>query len=257
MRLGTDCIRPKDLYQTTNNMYTFEVYKIRDHAATIEPLSVKRDWMEETFDAHAYKCFPVSLSNGMGWGLSFPEDITFIWDGISDSNAEHVKILEGEKYAYAGRANATISFNTGLLFRTEENLSMMHYPVPNYPRDGVSPFTTVISTSFFRGEFPAAWRITRPNTEITIKAGTPVIAIMPISMSKLNNSEAIIKPMSDLPKDFFPDADYGNIVYEINKSGKWTNFYRDAVDHKGQSLGKHEAKALRLKVVEGPQPCGI
>jgi hypothetical protein len=238
-------------------MYTFEVYKIKNDAADISPLSIKRDWMDETFDAHAYKCFPVSLTNGMGWGISFPEDITFIWDGISDSMADHVKILEGEKWAYAGRANATISFNTGLMFRTKENLSMLHYPVPNYPRDGVSPFTTSISTSFFRGEFPAAWRITRPNVEITVKAGTPVIAVMPISLSELNGSEAIMKSMSDLPRDFFPDADYGNIVYEINKAGKWTNFYRDAVDHKGQSLGKHEVKALRLKVIDGPQPCGI
>ena len=238
-------------------MYTFEVYQTRPDLGKLDPLSVKREWMDETFDAHAYKCFPVSLTNGLGWGISFPEDITFIWDGVSDSTPDHVKILSGEKYVTTGRSNATVSFNSGMIFRTEEDVSMLGMPVPNLLRDGVQPFSTVISTSFFRGEFPIAWRITRPNVEITIKAGTPVIAIMPISLSQLNGSEAVVKNVNDLPPNFFPDADYSNIVYEINKSGKWTNFYRDAVDHKGKKLGNHEVKSLRLKVVEGPEPCGI
>jgi hypothetical protein len=231
-------------------MFELDVYKVRKDTALIEPLSVKRDWMDETFDAHAYKCFPVSLTNGLGWGLSFPEDITFIWDGISDSTPDHVKILQGEKYAYTTRANATVSFNTGLMIRTKENVSTLQMPVPNYLRDGVQPFTTIISTSFFKGELPCAWRITRPNTEITIKAGTPIISILPISLTDLNNSEAIMKDMSDLSPNFFPTEEYSKIVYEINKSGKWSNFYRDAVDHLGKSIGSHEVKALRLKVID-------
>ena len=78
-------------------MVKLKAYKTKDLSATILPLSVKRDWMDETWEAHAYKCFPVSLTNQMGWAMSFPEDITFIWDGISDSTPDHVKILAGEK----------------------------------------------------------------------------------------------------------------------------------------------------------------
>lgn len=231
-------------------MFEIDVYKVRQDTANIEALGVKRDWMDATFDAHAYKCFPVSLTNGLGWGLSFPEDITFIWDGISDSTPDHVKILQGEKYAYTTRANATVSFNTGLMIRTKENVSLLQMPVPNYFRDGVQPFTTIISTSFFKGELPCAWRITRPNTEITIKAGTPIISIIPISLTELNNSTATMKDLSDLPPNFFPTEEYSKIVYEINKSGKWSNFYRDAVDHLGNIIGKHEVKALRLKIID-------
>ncbi len=229
----------------------FDVYKIREDAANIAPLSIKREWMEDTVDAHAYKCFPVSLTNALGWGLSFPEDITFIWDGISDTLSHHVKVLQGEKYVYTERANATISFNTGLLFKTEQNMSILQMPVPNLFRDGVQPFTTIISTSFFKGELPCAWRITRPNTEITIKANTPIISILPISLTELQNSEAVIKNASDLPFTFWQDGSkYSEVVGEINKSGKWSNFYRDAVNHLGKSIGSHEVKALRLKVVD-------
>lgn len=239
----------------------FEIYKVGPNAANISPLTIKRDWMEETFDKHAYHCFPVSLSNGMGWGISYPKDITFIWDGISDSTDTHVKILSGQEYVYTGRANATISFKTGLIFRTEENLSMMSMPTPNWPIDGVWPFTTLISTSFFKGEFPIAWRITRPNVEITIPANTPVASVLPISLSELNNSKGTMRTLDKLPRNFFPNADYSRIVSDINKAGKWTNFYRDAVDHEGKSIGNHEIKAFRLRIddteVNGPEGCGL
>jgi hypothetical protein len=46
--------------------------------ANIDQLPLQRDWMDLTFDRHAYHCFPVSLSNRLGWGISYPEDIVFI-----------------------------------------------------------------------------------------------------------------------------------------------------------------------------------
>ena len=240
----------------------FDVYKVYpNQSANIQPLGVKREWMDETSDKHAYHCFPVSLSNTLGWGISFPIDIEFIWDGISDSTDTHVKVLKGNEYVSTSRANATISFNTNLVIRTEENVSMLAMPTPNWPIDGVWPFTTLISTSFFKGTFPIAWRITKANEIITIPAHTPVASIIPISLSNLNNSIATIKGYSDLPKDFFPKEDYGKIVSDINKSGKWTDFYRNAVDHKNNKIGSHEVKSLRLKNDEtslsGPEGCGI
>lgn len=231
-------------------MYSINVYRVREGYGELHPLNAKRQWMDETFDAHAYKCFPVTLTNSLGWGISFPEDITFVWDGISDSTPDHVTVLQGEKYVSTGRANGTISFNTGLMFTTDEDVSMLQMPVPNYWRDGVQPFSTLISTSFFRGEIPCAWRITRPNVEITIEANTPIIALIPISLGKMNNSEMIMHPYGINPDGFYPDANYSNIVYELNRQGKWSNFYRDAVNHRGESIGSHEVKSLKLKVVD-------
>ena len=94
------------------------------------------------------------------------------------------------------------------------------------------------------------------NVEITIKAGTPIASLLPISLSGLNNSEVNLKSMFDLEPGFFPGEDYGKIVHDINSSGRWTNFYRDAVDHKGKKIGDHEVKSLRLKVNDGkPEMC--
>lgn len=216
--------------------------------ANLSPLQIKRDWMDETYESHAYKCFPVTIANGLGWGLSYPEDISFIWDGVSDTSGSHVKILTGEKYVYTERANATISFKTGIVFKTPNNLSLMQMPVPNQFLDGVQAFTTIISTSFFKGDFPCAWRITKPNIPITIKANTPIIAILPISLSQINNSEMNEKHIDELKINQTFENEYSDAIENLNKQGKWSNFYRDAVDHNGNSLGSHEIKSIKLKL---------
>jgi hypothetical protein len=229
-------------------MHSIKAYTIREGYGEVATLSIKRDWMDNTYDAHAYKCFPVGLTNQLGWGISFPEDISFIWDGVTDSTPDHVKILSGEKYAYSGRANGTISFNTGVMFTTDENVSLLSMPVPNLFIDGAVPFTTLVSTSFFPGELPCAWMITKPNEVITIKAGTPVIAIMPIDLENLQNSEINFQPIESLPQSKFDSTEYSNVVYNLNRTATWSNFYRDAVDHLKNSIGKHQVKAIRLKV---------
>jgi hypothetical protein len=229
-------------------MYEIQAYKISLNSANIFQLPVKRDWMDETFDAHAYKCFPITLTNSLGWGLSFPEDISFIWDGISDSSPNHVKILSGEKYCYTERGNATISFRTGLILKTNEDVTLLQMPAPNMFIEGIQSFTALISTSFFNSEFPCALRITKPNSIITIKANQPIISIIPLNLKSINNSEIKFENISKMPKQKFNNNEYSKFVQEITSSGAWTNFYRNATDHKGNKIGEHELKSLKLRV---------
>lgn len=233
-------------------MHRLKVYKTRGNdSANISQLPVKRDWMDETYEAHAYRCFPVTLTNSLGWGLSFPEDISFVWDGISDTSPDHVKILSGEKYVHPNRANGTISFNTGLLFKTEQDVTMLQTPVPNMFWEGAQAFSTLISTSFFSGEIPCAWRITKPMSVITIKANQPFISLIPISLSGLQDSEVTLDLVENMDNSDNDDCDPNEHIEAVNKivsSGKWTNFYRDAVNYKGKKIGSHEVKSLKLHV---------
>jgi hypothetical protein len=229
-------------------VYKVTAYK-NNNSANISQINIKREWMDNTVDGHAYKCFPVTLANGLGWGLSFPKDISFVWDGISDTSGSHVKVLEGEEYCYTERANATISFKTGIVFETDKDVSLLQMPVPNMFIDGAQAFTTIISTSFFKGEFPCALRITKPFTKITIKANQPFISIVPISLSYLQNSTIEIDNYKNIKNNVvLKEEEHVKIVKEKTDSGKWTNFYRDAVNYKGQKIGEHEVKAIRLYV---------
>lgn len=231
-------------------MHSVKAYISNSGLGQLDQLGVKRDWMDETYEAHAYKCFPVSLTNQMGWSISFPEDISFIWDGISDTSGDHVKILKGQKYAYTTRANATISFHTGIVFESDENTTLISMPAPNFFIDGATAFTTMISTSFFKGEFPIVWKITRPNVEITIKAGTPIAAMVPIDLNQLNNSTLEIRPYSEFVESKVDASEYSKKIYEMNVQGKYSNFYRNAEDHQGNKLGSHQIKSIRMPVLD-------
>lgn len=229
-------------------MYKINVYKTREDSADIFPLKVGREWMDETAGSHAYRCFPVSLTNQLGWGISFPDDIVFRWDGISDTSSEHIKVVSGEKHILTGRANATVGFNTGLMFETDNSVSMLQIPVPNLFIDGITPFTTIMSTSFFFGDIPVVWRVTRPNVDIIVKAGTPVISLIPIDLSMIQDSEINLYGVSNLPKQKYSPVEYMEKTLEISKKGKWSNFYRNAIDHNGNKLGSHQVRAIKLNV---------
>lgn len=221
--------------------------------ATVDQLPMHRDWMDITFDRHAYQCFPISLSNRLGWGISYPEDITFVWDGINDSTPDHVKVISGSNYAHPNRGNRTISFYTDLTFVGEdvENISLLTMPVPNQFIRGAQCMSTVISTSVLASDLPIAWMITEPNIEITIPAGTPVAAIMPLSLTDIQSYELDIRKGRPAYEDNSWNArmrDRGIASQEKNSKGEWTHFYRDAVDHNGDPLGKHEAKKIIMKV---------
>lgn len=231
-------------------MYEIDAFKINKISANITQLPVKRDWMEKTYDRHAYNCFPVTLTNRLGYGISFPEEISFVWNGVSNSSPNNVKILSGHEYVYTGRANGTISFKTGIRFKTEENISILIMPVPNMFYEAAQSFTTIISTSFFEGEIPCAWKITKPFTKIIIPANQPVAAIIPISLKELDNSEIIFKNINNMPTSKINGLEHHEAIKKINDSGKWTNFYKDAVDYTGRKIGSHEVKNIKLFVKE-------
>ena len=233
-------------------MINFEVYKDNGPTANIEPLSAKRDWMEATFDKHAYRCLPVTLTNQLGWAISFPEDITFMWDGQISTSGEHVKILAGEKYVQTGRGQATVSFETGLVFRTPENYSLLTYNIPNMFIEGVAPYTTIISSSFFEGPLPVAWKITKAFVPITIKANQPIAAVFPISLTEIQGSTLTVKNIKDLvrvKREIPLDLDEAvKSAADAAANGGWTDYYRNAIDYMGNKLGKHEVKSLKLLV---------
>lgn len=234
-------------------MGLFQVMKVSDEAASIEPLAATREWMDQTAEKHAYMCFPLSITNRLGWGISFPEDISFVWDGVTDTTGDHIKVLKGEKYVYTGRGNATISFRTNLIFKTDENTSTLTMPVPNLFVRGAQPYTTLISTSFYMPELPVAWRMTEPNIEITIPAGQPVAAVIPISLGNLQENYTL-EMLEDRPDSSYWDEikKYGDAAQAKNAVGDWSKMYRDAVDYNGEKAGTHEVKSLKLKTVTCP-----
>jgi len=230
-------------------MLNIVVEKTIDSQINISPMSIKRNWMDQTSEKHAYRCFPVTQANMIGWSLSCSKDIRFIWNGINDQTGNNITILEGEDLCYTGRGQSTLSFNTGVVFKTEENISLFAINPVNYFNDEFETMSSLISTSFYDNPIPLAIKAKVANKEVVIKAGTPLATIIPISLGAMDNTSIEIFNYSD-PDNKRQKANkmYGDAAQEVNVLGKWTDWYRDAINEKGESLGSHETKVLHLFV---------
>jgi hypothetical protein len=231
-------------------MFNIVVEKMQGSIFDISPMSIKRDWMDNTSEKHAYRCFPVTQANVIGWSITCTKDIDFVWDGVNDQTPDHIKISSpGPDKAYAGRGQSSVSFSTGLVFRTEKDVSIFTINPVNYYSDDFETMSSLISTSFYDNPLPLAIKAKVANKNISIKAGTPIATIFPISLTGLNNTNIEIVDYTDIDmKRYEANVSYGTAAQEINSLGKWTDWYRNAVDENGNSLGEHETKTLKLGV---------
>jgi hypothetical protein len=229
-------------------MYNITVEKTPGALFDISPMSIKRDWMDKTSENHAYRCFPVTQANVIGYNLFCNEDIEFLWDGVNDQSSTHVEIFNPTN-AYSGRGQSSISLETGLVFKTDKNVSIFTINPVNYFNDEFETMSSLISTSFYDNPIPLAIKAKVPNKRIIIKAGTPIATLIPISLTDLNNTEITIVDYKDEErKRIESNISYGAAAQALNSSGEWTDWYRNAVNEKQESLGSHEVKTLRLTV---------
>ena len=230
-------------------MFKISVEKTNGALFDIAPMSIKRDWMNATSEGHAYRCFPVTQANVVGYSLFCNEDINFFWDGINDQTSDHIEIIKAPEGSYGGRGQSSISFNTGLIFRTEQNVSIFAINPVNYFSNDFETMSNIVSTSFYDNPLPLAIKAKSPNKNVIIKAGTPLATIIPISLSGLNNTLIEVVDYKDEDrKRLEANISYGDASQVINSAGKWTDWYRDAVNEKAETLGEHEVRVLKLLV---------
>ena len=230
-------------------MLNISVEKVPGAPFYIAPMSIKRDWMDETSEGHAYRCFPVTQANVVGWNIFCKQDIEFVWDGVNDQSADHIEIISAPEGAYGGRGQSTISFHTGLIFRTDQDVSLFTINPVNYFNEDFETMSNLISTSFYDNPLPLAIKAKVPNKKVIIKSGSPLATIIPISLSNLNyTSIEVFDYKDDDQKRLKANIAYGEASQVVNSSGQWTDWYRNAVNEKGESLGSHEVKVLKLSV---------
>jgi len=224
-------------------MYSVDVYVNNPSLPTakIEQLKVKREWMENTI----YNCTPVVAANTFGYGIYFEEDLSFIWDGDTEVPA---RALKGENVVRELRGGGTVSFDTNLLFKTDENTSLLTIPVPNQPIEDVTVISNILSTSFFSSVLPVVWKLEVPHKEYFVPAGTYVACIIPISIAQFHDSTINIHDKTFPFRHVHGDQNYTKALKDAQKEGKFLKLYQKGIDHLGKTIGAHEIKKLNLNV---------
>jgi hypothetical protein len=68
-------------------------------------------------------------------------------------------------------------------------------------------------------------------------------------LTQLNNTVIKIVDYKDEDrKRVEANISYGEAAQVLNSTGEWTDWYRNAVNEKQESLGSHEVKTLKLSV---------
>lgn len=199
---------------------------------------VKRDHLDNTYSSHGYMCQPISTAGLHGWEFVLKNDVTFIWDGISDSSAEHVKILkggtlpDGSIFVDTGTANATISFQLNTIIDTDDDHYVWLMGAPNYFIDGAQPMNALLQSNWYRyNSIQFCWKITKANEEITIPAGTPFMFMMNYPKNLLESTEFIVRDANE--EELERVAAYNKLrsdFYENAESWKWHQMYKHGVE---------------------------
>lgn len=201
---------------------------------------VKRDWMDATYNKHAYQCMPMTLANVYGWEVQMEEDLVVIWDGLNSPP----RILQGE-FTSNGRKQAVssiigmISINIGWTVNTEENYSTWFTGSPNYIMDGATCLTAALPTSWWPDESQMNWKITKINEPVTFKSGDPICFFNIYDNRAMENVEIQTKNVWD-DKDLLQSRmKYSDLKSKNNreKPWEWTKGIKTGVDADGKQIG--------------------
>lgn len=231
-------------------MYSIDAYRPQlNNGAKIKQLPYHRDWMSTP----TYSCYPLVLANTFGYGVYFDEDISFIWHGNINVSA---KATNGSKYVWdqQGRPEGTASIETNLWFKSEENISLLTLPVPNYFPEEYSVMSTILSTSFFTGPFSVGLKINKSyiDKEIIIPAGQIFACIIPLSISSFQNSNINIYNKPFPFKKIHDTAEYVNTLHQYRKDNDEKNLslYKKGLDQDRNKIGAHEVQRIIMNVIE-------
>jgi len=206
----------------------------------IQQSRLKRDWMDATYNKHAYQCLPMTVANVYGWELILEEDLVVQWDG---GNTPPV-ILSGERTS-SGRVQAIssiigmISINMGWVINTEEGYNTWISGSPNYFLDGAVPLTATIPSYWWPDESQMNWKITKIGEPVTFAAGIPFCFFNIYDNSVLENVEIIQSNLWTDPKLVAARMKYGEMKAKNNveKPWTWTKGIRTGIDGDGKQIG--------------------
>ena len=213
--------------------------KTTQDAPKIRQSRIKREWMDNTYNKHAYQCLPMTYANVYGWELILPQDVIAQWDGGNTVP----KILEGAEYkgrqiAYGGIIGM-VSFSTGWAFGTEDGYETSIGGSPNYMVDGASPLSAIIPSSWWPDEFQMNWMINKIGEPVVFEAGMPFMFFNIFDSTVTNNVEFKVENLWDKPELMNSRQKYGDMKMKNNQENPWTwtKGIRTGLDADGNRIG--------------------
>jgi hypothetical protein len=144
---------------------------------------------------HAYRCLPLSIANAFGWELLSPASFSIHWNGGPEAGDIQFESHDGfarlEHFVMSNFSRGIVTFHAGYLFRTEPGWNLLATGSFNSPKDGVSPLSGIVETSWLPYPFTMNWQLTRPGT-VRFDKEEPFCLIVPLPAHVLDDVQPVV-----------------------------------------------------------------
>ena len=218
----------------------------------IKQSRLKRDWMDDAYNKHAYQCLPMTVANVSGWELVLQQDVVVEWDGSNNPP----KVLEGEflnsRSVVIPSIIGIMSFATGWAFGTEEGYSTYISGSPNYFVDGAVPLSATIPSFWWPDEFNMNWKITKINEPVIFPKGMPFMHFTIVKNDLLESVKFKVENLWDKPDLMDQRMSYGEAKMKKNQEEPWTwmKGIKTGLNEKGERIGPASSGLLKLNEPE-------
>lgn len=222
--------------------------RTHNNSVEIRQSRLKRDWMDNTYNKHAYQCTPVTTANVSGWEMILPEELVVIWDGgASPARIVSGGVHNGFNFAHSN-IHGMISIATGWAINTEEGYSLWTTGSPNYYVDGASPMTASIPSSWWPDEVQTNWVIHKVNEPVVFPKGSPFLFFTIYPTDLLPSVEFEVVNRWDNKELEESRRKYNDLKMQNSKDKPWTwvKGIKTGLDADGNKIGPGLKGMLKL-----------
>jgi len=213
--------------------------KTHQLAPTIRPGDVRRQWMDDSYNKHAYRCLPLTEANTSGWEILLQKEIVVVWEGgLSVPRIINDADFNGRPIANCNKIGM-IDFHMGYSFGTESGYSTWLSGPPNYFVDGATPLAASIPSYWWPDEVQFNWKITKVNEEVVFPEGMPFVFFQFYDNTLMPQVEFTVEHLWDKPELMEERYAYSNAKMKKvqEEPWSWMNGIRTGVDHNGRQIG--------------------
>lgn len=230
----------------------------------IRPSSSRREWMDETPEAFAYRCLPLNIANAHGWEIGAAVGFAARWNGGVGVDSIEIRTEPGapnHRGPVSLFGQGVLTFHIEGIFRTPPGWNLWVGGPPNSAKDGIAPLSGVIETDWSPFTFTMNWRFTRAGEWVTFSRGEPFAFFFPVQRGSVEAFKPRFAALENDPElaNQFADWNVSRTAFHqsmadaqpADPSSKWQKFYyrgADAADCEGTA--DHQTK-LRVEPFAG------
>lgn len=232
----------------------------------IRPASSRREWMDETPEAFAYRCLPLNIANAHGWEVGAAVGCAARWNGGTGVDAVEVRLDDGAP-PHLGPVSlfgqGVLTFHIAGILRTPPGWNLWVGGPPNAAKDGIAPLSGVIETDWSPFTFTMNWRFTRPGEWVRFDAGEPVAFFFPVQRGAVEGFSPRFAALDSDPELARQFAEWNVARTDFHArmaadppadpADKWQKFYYRGTDAAGcPGATGHQAKLRPRPFAKAP-----